>query len=355
MSGLRGRLVALTLQVVVPLVLALGVGAIFIACLGKNPLAVYATLVEGTLLRPYDLGQVIYKTSTLIFTGLAVAVAFRAGLFNIGAEGQLYLGAFAAALAGLYVVPLGVPAPLAPWVCGLAACAGGVLAAAVPAVLRAWRGAHEVIVTIMMNFVIIHVVNFCMGYLAEPGTVHTARVPEAARLDRLDLFPGSAANPAIFVAVTLAAVAAVLIARTRTGYEMRAVGYSASAAEAGGVRVRWTLAVALLVSGGIAGLGGINFVLGNPTRPYFEQGFSAGAGFLGIAVALLGRNHPLAVVPAAFLFAVLSEGAVAVGVAPEVVRVPRETFEILQAIVILFVITGATLVERWLAAGRPER
>ncbi len=322
--------------------LALAAGAVFIVAMGKDPIEVYTKLIEGSVGQGYGLGQVLYKATSLVFVGVAVALSFRAGLFNIGAEGQIYLGGFAGALAGLYIYP-------SPWVCAAAAALGGALAAVVPALLKALRGTHEVIVTIMMNFIVIYGVNYFTGRIQEPETVHTRGLADSARLATYkETFEGSALNSSLWVALAMAAFATYLLWRTRTGYEMRAAGLARGAAEAGGVRMRWTIAWTLLLSGAIAGLGSINFVLGN--KGYFEKEFSAGVGFMGIAVALLGRNHPIAVIPAALLFAILSEGAVAIGRI-----VPGEIVDILQAITILFLLVGTVLLDRAIAAWQKRR
>ncbi len=335
---------------------ALAAGAVFILALGKNPFTVYGILVSGSIGDNYGLGQVVYKATTLAFVGVAVALSFRAGLFNIGAEGQLYLGGFMAAWVGLQFDPEKPYAGMW-WVCCLAAFGGGAAAAAVPAVLKATRGTHEVIVTIMMNFIVIGAVHYFASsryddVIMEPGTTHTWELPQEAWLKSYkETFKGSTANSSFWIAVAVAVAATYLLWRTRTGFEMRASGLNAKAAEAGGVRMRWTMCLTLLVSGGIAGLGAINFVLGN--KGYFEKEFSAGAGFLGIAVALLARSHPVAVIPAAFLFATLSEGAVAIGQSKE--QVPGEIIDILQAIVILFLLVGARLLDRAIAAWQKSR
>jgi len=351
---MRKRLQDAGLQLAVSaaaVLLALVAGAVFIVALGKNPFSVYALLVSGSLGDNYGFGQVVYKSTSLVFVGVAVAMSFRAGLFNIGAEGQIYLGAFAAAWVGLQWPEDTTFGGL--WVvCCLAGFAGGAVAAAVPAVLKATRGTHEVIVTIMMNFIVIAGVHWMLNRipnLKEPETVHTWELAKTAHLRSYgDVFKGSAANTSVWIALAAAAAAAYLLWRTRTGYEMRAAGLAPRAAEAGGVRMRWTMCLTLLLSGGLAGLGGVNFVLGN--KHYFEQEFSAGVGFMGIAVALLGRSHPIAVVPAALLFATLSEGAVAIGR-----QVPNEIIDILQAIVILFLLVGARLLDRAVAAWQKAR
>ncbi|MCK6547028.1 ABC transporter permease [Myxococcota bacterium] len=321
--------------------LSLGAGAILIVLQGHSPFEVYGVLFSEALGSAAGLAQVTFKATTLVFTGLAAAFAFRAGMFNIGAEGQLYLGAFAAAVLAL-ALPASTPALVAMPVLVLAAFAGGALAAAIPAVLKATRGTHEVINTMMMNFIVVSVVNWLLGFLREsPEVVRTAHVPDAWQLPTF--VRGFDGNAALFVALVAALVVAWLFARTRTGYELRAVGLSPGAAEFGGIAVPRMMVISLLVSGGIAGLGGVNFVLGSPG--YFEQHFAPFQGYLGIAVALLARNHPVGIVPAAFLFAAMAEGSQSIQQ-----YVPKELGNILQSIVVVFVILGARAASLAIAA-----
>jgi simple sugar transport system permease protein len=289
----------------------------------------------------YGLGQTLFKATPLLFTGLAVALGFRAGLFNIGAEGQLYLGGFAAALAG--VAFAGWPAPLLLPLTLLAAAAAGAAWGALPGVLKARFGAHEVINTIMLNFVAFALVSFLGRPHFQPATVRTAEMGAGAHLARLDgLLPalrGSPANLALGLGLLLAVLVGVLLFRTRLGYELRAVGLNAPAAEYGGVAVGRTQALALALSGALAGLGGSNFV--NGYKHYFELGFSGGAGFLGIAVALIGRNHPAGVAIAALFFGALSHGGLVINQ-----RVPKELVDVLQGLVILSAISAHQVAER---------
>lgn len=304
---------------------------------GHSPFEVYGVLFEEALGTPAGLAQVTFKATTLIFTGLAAAFAFRAGMFNIGAEGQLYLGAFVAALVAL-VLPAGTPSVIAVPIIAIAALLGGALAASVPAVLKATRGTHEVINTMMMNFIVISVVNWLLHFVREsPEVVRTRAVPEAWRF--FAFVRGFDGNSAVFVAVAACIVVLYFLSRTRTGYELRAVGANPSAAEYGGVRVARAMSFSLMVSGALAGLGGLNFVLGSPG--YFEQHFAPFQGYLGIAVTLLARNHPLAIVPASFLFAAMAEGAQSIQQ-----FVPKELGAILQSIIVVFVILGSRLLER---------
>ena len=321
--------------------LSLAVGAVFILAIGEDPLAIYALMLRESLGTGYGLGQTLFKATPLVFTGLAVALGFRAGLFNIGAEGQLYLGGLAAALTG--VVLAGLPAALLLPLALLAAAAAGLAWGAVPGLLKARFGAHEVINTIMLNFVAFALAAFVGRSVFEPATVRTAAVGAGAEIARLDvLLPalrGSPVNFSLLVALLAAAGAGLLLFGTRLGYEMRAVGLNAPAAEYGGVSIGRVQVVAMALSGALAGLGGVNFVLGY--KHYFELGFSAGAGFLGIAVALLGRNHPAGVVVAALFFGALSHGGLVINQ-----RVPRELVDVLQALVILLAISAQVTMER---------
>ena len=330
MKGLlrEARWVAVT---VVLLTAALALGAL---ALRQSPVEVFRLIGSQVLFDGYGLGQTLYKATTLIFTGLASSLAFRCGLFNIGAEGQLYAGAFLMTLAGLKCPNLpGIL--LVPLLLAVSA-AGGAAWAVLPAWLKAKRGAHEVITTMMMNFVAMALANYLiMSRYHEPETIHTAELPSAAGLPSfetmLGLFPGSPVNVSLLLALGLAAAVAYFLWRTPAGFEWRAVGLSPAAAKTSGIPVDRTVFRILLASGAVSGLGGANFILGY--KHYFEQGFASGAGFLGIAVALVAKNHPVGVIPSAILFAFLSQAGLTLNRV-----VPREMFEILQAVAILIVV-----------------
>jgi simple sugar transport system permease protein len=337
------------------LLIALVAGDLLILAFGQAPGEVWRMMLTGTWGNAYGFGQVLYKATTLVFTGLAVSLGLRAGLFNIGAEGQLAAGGFAAAVVGL-LLPAGLPALLAAPLCLLAAAAGGGLVGAVPGVLKARFGAHEVIVTIMLNFVVLALLNWVVAArLHVPETLHTPAI-RAGGLPRLsafvEAFHGSAANLTLLLGLAAAAAVGWYLFRTRGGYELRAVGLQPDAAEYGGVRVPRVWLRALALSGAIAGLGGVNYVLGY--KGYYEEGFAGGAGFLGIAVALVGRNHPLGVVLASLFFATLSQGGLAIHA-----LVPKQMVEVLQGIVILAVAASVPevrrIVERRVRAGAGAR
>ncbi len=344
----RAKLEEAVLPPLVALLIALVAGDLLIIAYGESPAAVYRLLLEGTWGNWYGFGQTLYKATTLIFTGLAVSLGLRAGLFNIGAEGQLAAGGFAAAMAGL-MMPAGTPAALAVILAMAAAAAGGGAVGFVPGVLKARFGAHEVIVTIMLNFIVLALLNWLVAaHLAVPETLHTEemRAGMVPRLSQfISSFQGSAANITLLFALAVATGVGWFLFRSRPGFELRAVGLQPAAAEAGGVRVGRMWVRALTMSGMLAGLGGINYVLGH--RYYYEEGFAAGAGFMGIAVALVGRNHPVGVILAALFFATLSQGGLAINAV-----VPKQLVEVLEGIVILAVAASVPEVRRILLQAR---
>ena len=330
------------LPALVALLVAAVVGDVLILSFGQNPGNVYRLLIDGTWGNAYGFGQVLYKTTTLTFTGLAVAVGLRAGLFNIGAESQLAAGGFLAALVGL-LLPMGLPALVTLPVFLIAAAAGGAVVGGIPGVLKARFGAHEVITTIMLNFIVLALLNYLTAaHLKVEGTLHTAEI-HAGALPRLssmiDAFRGSAANVVLLLAFVTAAAVAWFLFRTRRGFELRATGLQPAAAEYGGVNVGGVWWRTMALSGALAGIGGLNYVLGY--KHYYEESFASGAGFLGIAVAIVGRNHPVGVVLAAFVFATMSQGGLAVNAV-----VPKQIVDVLQAVVIIAVAASVPEVRR---------
>ena len=344
----RASIEEAVLPPLVALLLAAVVGDVLILSFGQSPGAVYRLLVDGTWGNAYGFGQVLYKATTLVFTGLAVALGLRAGLFNIGAESQLAAGGFCAAIVGL-LLPVGIPSLLCLPIYILAAALGGGVVGAVPGVLKARFGAHEVIVTIMLNFVVLALLNYLTSTrLHVPDTLHTAEIGSGVLprvSDVVPSFQGSAANATILLALLAMIALWWFLFRTRRGFELRAVGLQPHAAEYAGVHVGSVTWRALSISGAIAGIGGLNYVLGY--KHYYEEGFATGAGFLGIAVALVGRSHPIGIGLAALLFATLSQGGLAVNA-----LVPKQMVDVLQAVVILAVATSVPEVRRLLRGAR---
>lgn len=354
-KGRRGTFLILEiLSPAVAFLLALAMGAVLILSLAENPLHVYNVMFRGGLGSIDGLGYVFFSATPLILTGLAVAFAFRAGLFNIGGEGQLYMGAFFCAWIG-FTFPSMSSALMVP-LCILFAALGGAIWGLVPGVLKARFGVHEVINTIMLNFVAMLTTNFLVNHVyKEPGQMipqtkeiaATAWIPRMAPLlqrIRIQLPASNPLNYSLLLALMVAALAWFVLFKTRLGYEIRAVGLSQKAAEYGGIKVGATLVLSMIISGSMAGLVGVNEVLGYRHR--FLDGFSTGLGFTGIAVALLGRNHPLGVVLAAVLFGILNTGALEVDIFTDI---PRELVMVLQAVIIICVVVGDQVFRRWVS------
>lgn len=347
-SVARMQLEESVLPAIVALLVAALVGDVLILVFGQSPAEVYRLLLEGTWGNSYGFGQVLYKATTLTFTGLAIAFGLRAGLFNIGAESQLAAGGFVAALIGL-VLPSGLPWILTLPLYAAAAALGGGVVGGVAGELKSRFGAHEVITTIMLNFIVLALLSyFTSSRLKVPETLHTAEIRSGAvpRISEiLPAFHGSAANLVLVVALITCFCAWWYLFRTRRGFELRAVGLQPEAAEYGGVQPGVVWSRAMTISGAIAGLGGLNFVLGY--KHYYEEGFAGGAGFLGIAVAIVGGSHPIGVGLAALLFATISQGGLAVNAI-----VPKQFVEVLQAVVIIAVAVSVPEVRRLLRAQR---
>jgi simple sugar transport system permease protein len=310
-----------------------------------DPRAVYHLFFVGTWGSVYGIGQVLFKTTPLLLTGLSVALAQRAGLFNVGGEGQLAAGALAMALCGAYL-PSSLPGVVAVPLCLCAGFVGGATIGGLAGLLRWLAGAHEVIVTILLNFIVRALLVGLGGVLYVKESVHTTPIVDAARLPRLSQWlpslHGSALNATLWVGVLVVLLYAAILRRSHLGFALRAVGQNPDAAAAAGLAVGRLRTLAMALSGGLAGLGGANFVLGY--KHYYEDGFSAGLGYLGIAVAVLGQGKALGVLVAALLFGTLSQGGLAVNA-----QVPRELIDVLSAVVILAVATASPEVRRLLS------
>lgn len=328
----------------ISLILAGLLSALVIMAIGESPIEAVNLMITGALGSSYGWGYTLYYATNFMFTGLAVSVAFHARLFNIGGEGQAMLGGLGVALACLYIPwPHWSLALLGAIICG---AAFGGLWALLPAYLQAKRGSHIVITTIMFNFIAAAFLNYLLVSVLRPqGSMDpaTARFPEAAQLPTLHdvLAPigisfskAAPANISLLVAMLACVLVWVLIWRTRLGYEIRAFGHSDSAARYAGINpVKITLIV-MLISGGLAGLMATNNVMGEAERLMLNA--TEGAGFIGIAVALMGRSHPLGVFLAAILFGFLYQGGAELALWT---KIPRELIVVIQALVILF--TGA--------------
>ena len=328
----------------ISLILAGLLSALVILAIGESPVEAVKLMITGALGSSYGWGYTLYYATNFMFTGLAVSVAFHARLFNIGGEGQAMLGGLGVALVCVYL-------PWPHWSLALlgaiiGGAAFGGLWALIPAYLQAKRGSHIVITTIMFNFMAAALLNYLLVNILRPkGSMDpaTARFPDPVHLPTLHdiLAPfgiafskAAPANISLLVALLACGLVWVLIWHTRLGYEIRAFGHSESAARYAGINpVKITLIV-MLISGGLAGLMATNNVMGEAERLVLNA--TEGAGFIGIAVALMGRSHPLGVFMAAILFGFLYQGGAELALWT---KIPRELIVVIQALVILF--TGA--------------
>ncbi len=328
----------------ISLILAAAISALVILGIGEDPVAAVKLMVKGSLGSTYGWGYTLYYATNFMFTGLAVAVAFHASMFNIGGEGQAMLGGLGVALVCLFV----------PWPHWSVAILGAVAAsalfgaawAAIPAYLQARRGSHIVITTIMFNFIAAALLNYVLVNLLRPaGSMDpaTAKFPAATHLPTLHelLAPlgigfskSAPANVSLIIAVLACVLVWALIWRTRLGFELRAFGKSESGARYAGISPFKITMLAMLISGGLAGMMAINNVMGEAERLVLNA--VEGAGFIGIAVSLMGRNHPFGVFLAAILFGFLYQGGAELALWT---NIPRELIVVIQALVILF--TGA--------------
>jgi general nucleoside transport system permease protein len=302
--------------------------ALVVVLYGQSAPRMAALVLEGTWASGYGIGQVLFKATPLLITGLAALVAFRVGLVNVGAEGQLALGGLCAAVVGARVDGV-LALPLACF----AGCVGGAVWALLPALLRIRAGVSELISTLMMNKIAESVVAFALAHgLAVAGTVRTESVSSAARLTPgarfVAAFAGSAVSTGLLLALMLALVVPVLMDRTAVGIEWRLVGKNSRACASAGVRVDARMLQGFLLSGALAGLAGSVMVLGY--KGYFEQGIGAGAGFTGLAVGLMGSGGAMAL--GALLFGTLDQGGLAMNA-----YVPRDIMQIVIAAVIVAV------------------
>jgi len=346
-AGLGTRLAAFAQALVFPVLaalLAFAVGAVVILASGNDPVEAYAALLRGGFGSRTGIGRTLLGATPLVFTGLAVAVAFRAGLFNIGGEGQLYVGAITAAWLAISL-PLGGGVAIVVAIVG--AGVAGFLWGAIPGLLKA-LGAHEVITTIMLNFIGVNLAYYlAQGPLSGDAVVPgTALIADSRRLAALGGGFGRA-HWGIALAVLAAVVAYVLLWRTTRGFAIRTVGLAPEAARYAGIPVAANAVLAIAIAGLFAGIGGGIEVLGPYGR--LSVPFVANLGFNGIGVALLGRNHPAGVVLAALFFGGLASGAQEMQFSADV---PLDLADVLLAVVLLFV-TATKLVE--LIFGRRAR
>jgi general nucleoside transport system permease protein len=337
------------------LALAFAVSAIVLVAIGQNPLYVLTLLIKGAFGSAAGVSYTLYYATTFVFTGLSVAVAYHCGLFNIGGEGQAMMGGLGAGLAALALGPNASAWMVLPAMV-LAAMALGVLWAAIPGALQAWRGSHIVITTIMFNFIASSLLIYLLvGVLKEPGNMspETRSLGAAAQVPGMHKmlatfgieWPSTPLNASVLLAVAALIGVKLLLWRTQLGYALRAVGNSPHAALYAGIEPKSLIVVAMAICGGLAALVGINEIGGVHNRLIAD--FVAGAGFTGIAVSLIGRNHPFGIALAALLFGALYQGGAEL--AFEIQGFSREMVFTLQGLIVLFAGAMAQVAAPWLA------
>jgi simple sugar transport system permease protein len=323
---------------VLNLLSALLVAALVIHLLGESPVESMKILVNSAIVNPEGLAYTLFYASTFIFTGLAVSIAMKAGLFNIGAEGQMYFGGL-----GLTLAVLAFDNTLSPWLLIPLAMIGsaifGALWAFLPGYLQAKRGSHVVVTTIMFNFIAASLMNFIIvKYLIPEGEQNPAsRVfAQSAALPTLNtwfpFFGDTPLNIGFPIAIVALVIYGVMVSRSSWGYQLRATGLNQHAAHYAGVRISRMIIVAMLISGALAGLAAVNSVMGS--THYLSLNFPAGAGFVGIAIALMGRQHPVGIFLSSVLFGALIQGGFDLSL--EKPNIPVETFVFIQGLIILF-------------------
>lgn len=331
---------------VIAVLLALALGAVLLLVLGKNPVEAYISMLDGAFGSDTRILNTISRAIPLLLVAVGICIAFRGGVINIGAEGQLFVGAISATAVAVALGDSASPV-LGPLVVLVAGMAGGLLWGVIPGFLKARFAVNEILSTVMMNEIAVQLLIFLLsGPMIDPREIElgtripqSAPLPEATWLGRL--LPPSCLHTGIFVALAVAILVYLLLWRTPIGYRIRAVGFSRHASRYAGISVPFYLTLSLALSGALAGLAGAVEVTGLTHR--MVEGFGVGLGFSGIVVALFGRLHPVGAIPSAFLFGALLTGAERM---QRTLQVPSATMTVLQGLVVLFVVSSDVWVRR---------
>lgn len=334
----RGMARERTLTILVPIIsvlLALVVGGIVIACLGKNPIQGYALLFSGSLGTPQKFASSLVSACPLIFTALAAAFAYRCGVFNLGGEGQFIMGAVSAIV---FLLVTGVEGVLGTVLAILVGTVVGALWAALPGIMKITRGLNEMITSIMLNYV----ATLFMGFIytnafRDGGNPQTPSVADSVMLAKI---PGFRIHTGVILAIVLGLVVAYVISKTSFGFKIRAVGLNPLASKVNGFNVKFLVMAAFVISGAIAGMGGAVELLGKQYR--LMSGFGSGFGFDGVAIALIAQLNPLASLIVAIFFGALTTGASSMQVG---IMVPTAIVEIIRALIIIFSVAGVALIK----------
>ncbi len=318
---------------------AMGVGAIVLAAVGADVAKAYTVILTEPLKDMIGITEIVVRAVPLSLIALGIAIAFRSGILNIGAEGQMLMGILACSATAIAGAAL--PKPILVPLAILAGAAGGAAWGGIAGVLRARLGVNEILSTVMLNYIAAQFYTFLLrGPMMDPeelvtgsGTPQTVRMPRSAWLDRL--IPGTRLHAGVFIAIGLAVVVFFLLWRTTAGFRMRAAGAEAKAARYSGVRVERYLVIAMLLSGAFAGMAGAVEILGVHRRAI--EGVSGGYGFTGIVVALFGGLHPAGIIPASLFFGLLLLGA---DMTQRLADVPANMVLVLQGAIILAIVSA---------------
>jgi general nucleoside transport system permease protein len=333
---------------------ATAVAALVLTAIGASPAQTYLTILTGPLQDVFGVTEILVRAVPLILVALGIAISFRSGILNIGAEGQILIGILASSAVALSLP--GLPGVVLLPLCLGAGAAGGALWGGIAGALRARLGVNEILSTVMLNYIAAQLYSFLLrGPMIDPaelmtgsGTPQSMRLPRAAWLDRL--VPGTRVHTGLLLALALAFLVWLLLWRTTLGYRMRAAGAEAKAARYAGIDVPRSLLVAMLFAGGFAGLAGAVEVAGVHHRAI--EAISAGYGFAGIVVALFGGLHPAGIVPAAFFFGLLLVGA---DMTQRSAGVPANMILVLQGVIILAIVSAKMYLDNPYAQARAAR
>ena len=334
----RGMARERTLTILVPIIsvlLALVVGGIVIACLGKNPIQGYALLFSGSLGTTQKFASSLVSACPLIFTALAAAFAYRCGVFNLGGEGQFIMGAVSAIV---FLLVTGIEGIAGTVLAILVGTVVGALWAALPGIMKITRGLNEMITSIMLNYVATLFMGFTYtNAFRDGGNPQTPSVADSVMLAKI---PGFRIHTGVILAIVLGLVVAYVISKTSFGFKIRAVGLNPLASKVNGFNVKFLVVAAFIISGAIAGMGGAVELLGKQYR--LMSGFGSGFGFDGVAIALIAQLNPLASLLVAIFFGALTTGASSMQVG---IMVPTAIVEIIRALIIIFSVAGVALIK----------
>lgn len=331
--------------------IALLIMAVLIVLLGRDPWEAFKALYQGAFGSTYALADTVVKSTPILFVGLGICIAFRAGVLNIGGEGQFVIGALASTI--ICLACPGWPSWLIIPTALILGLLGGAIWAGIAGILKAWFKVNEFLSTIMMNYIAVYGMNYLLrGTIMDPIQKKMGSfIPQTARLSRhADLlrFAPTRFHIGALIGVGLAILVYILMWRTSIGFQIRTVGRNQRAARASGMNVKWIIILAFLLSGALIGLGGGIEVLGVHHRMFTDgtiTGFTGNAGFNGIVAALFGRLNPLGTVPASFLFGALLTGANKI---QRAVQIPSALIGTLNGLVVILVVASEYLRRRWL-------